>query len=82
MQSLASIFGRREICYPFIAELVPKVLNRIRPFVTSVPPKGVSEIQESEDVVIVQEAIRILEIALSVAGQKKRRFLSVSVCIY
>lgn len=71
MQSLASIFGRREICYPFIAELVPKVLNRIRPFVTSFS-KGIMEIPEPEDVVIVQEAIRILEVALSVADQKKR----------
>ncbi|EJD76264.1 HEAT repeat containing 5B [Loa loa] len=71
MQSLTSIFGRREICYPFVAELVPKILNRIRPFVTSVS-QGVAEIPESEDVIIVQEAIRILEVALSVADQKKQ----------
>ncbi|CAG9536111.1 unnamed protein product [Cercopithifilaria johnstoni] len=71
MQSLASIFGRREICYPFIAELVPKVLNRIRPFVTNVS-KRVAEITESEDVVIVQEAVRVLEVALSAADQKRQ----------
>ncbi|MCP9264667.1 HTR5B [Dirofilaria immitis] len=71
MQSLASVFGRREICYPFIAELVPKVLNRIRPFITSIS-KGIAEIPESDDVIIVQEAVRILEVALSVADQKKK----------
>ncbi|KAL3985776.1 hypothetical protein ACH3XW_40030 [Acanthocheilonema viteae] len=71
MQSLASIFGRREICHPFIAELVPKVLNRIRPFVASFL-KGSAEIPESEEVVIVQEAVRILEVALLVADQKKQ----------
>ncbi|VDK74235.1 unnamed protein product [Litomosoides sigmodontis] len=71
MQSLASIFRRREICCPFIAKLVPKVLNRIRPFVTNVS-KGVAEIPESEDVIIFQEAVRILEIALSVADQNKQ----------
>uniref|UniRef100_A0A1I8EY56 HEAT repeat-containing protein 5B n=1 Tax=Wuchereria bancrofti TaxID=6293 RepID=A0A1I8EY56_WUCBA len=71
MQSLASIFGRREICYPFIAELVPNILNRIRPFVTS-DSEGIPETPQSEDVVIVQEAVRILEIALSVADQKKQ----------
>ncbi|OZC08270.1 hypothetical protein X798_04749 [Onchocerca flexuosa] len=71
MQSLASIFGRREICYPFIAELVPKVLNRIRPFITSVS-EGIAEIPESDDVLIVQEAVHILEVALSVADQKKQ----------
>ncbi|VIO98705.1 Uncharacterized protein BM_BM2175 [Brugia malayi] len=71
MQSLASIFGRREICYPFIAELVPKILKRIRPFVTS-NAEGIPEIPQAEDVVILQEAVRILEIALSVANQKKQ----------
>uniref|UniRef100_A0A915Q4W5 HEAT repeat-containing protein 5B n=1 Tax=Setaria digitata TaxID=48799 RepID=A0A915Q4W5_9BILA len=71
LQSVASIFGRREICSPFIAELVPKVLNRIRPYVMSFS-HGAPEVLEPEDVVIIQEAIRILEIALSVAEQKKR----------
>lgn len=73
MQSLASVFGRREICYLFIAELVPKILNRIRPFVISFS-KTIAEVPELEDVVIIQEAIRILEVSLSIADQNKRWF--------
>uniref|UniRef100_A0A183DZY7 DUF4042 domain-containing protein n=1 Tax=Gongylonema pulchrum TaxID=637853 RepID=A0A183DZY7_9BILA len=72
LQSVASIFGRREVCYPFIRELVPKILNRIRPLV-AVLPSGTSAVSKSdEDVIIIQEAMRALEMALSVAEPKKR----------
>ncbi|VDM97337.1 unnamed protein product [Thelazia callipaeda] len=72
LQSLASIFSRREICYPFIAKLVPKVLNKIRPFVAGVSQEDVIIPESDDDVATVQEAIRVLEIALSVAEQNKR----------
>lgn len=72
LQSLASIFGRWEVCYPFIKELVPKVLNKIRPFVAGVSKEIAAVPQSEEDVIIVQEAIHTLEVALSVAEQKKR----------
>uniref|UniRef100_F1KQ33 HEAT repeat-containing protein 5B n=1 Tax=Ascaris suum TaxID=6253 RepID=F1KQ33_ASCSU len=72
VQSLSSIFGRREVCYPFIKELAPHVLARIRPFVPGDSSrKAALDTVTEEDIPIIQEAIRSLEVILSVAKPNK-----------
>ncbi|VDM38431.1 unnamed protein product [Toxocara canis] len=72
VQSLCSIFGRREVCYPFIRELAPHVLARIRPFVPGDSTrKAALETITDDDIPIIQEAIRALEVILSVAKPNK-----------
>ncbi|VDM80488.1 unnamed protein product [Strongylus vulgaris] len=73
LQSLSSLFARRDINGPFISSLGRDVFNVIRPLVTGddVMTK-VKEISE-EQLPVVQEALKALEVLVTVADDKRTR---------
>ncbi|VDK20176.1 unnamed protein product [Anisakis simplex] len=81
IQSLSSIFARREVCYPFIKELAPDVLARIRQFAPGDATRLTAlETISDDDVPIIQEAIRSLEVILSIA-KVNREIVFVNVLV-
>ena len=82
LQSVNSIFARKEICAPYIRELGPVVFATIKPYV--VPEavlkgeKDETQLADLEDLsdaeaVIIQEAIKAVEAVLSFSKGEKGR---------
>ncbi|EYB85148.1 hypothetical protein Y032_0303g1878 [Ancylostoma ceylanicum] len=78
LQSLSSLFARRDINGPFISSLGRDVFNVVRPLVTGddvlTKVKDISE----EQLPVVQDAFKALEVLVTVADEK-RKFSLVSL---
>lgn len=78
LQSLSSLFARREVNGPFISSLGRDVFNVIRPLVTGDNVTArVKDITEDR-IPVLQDAFRALEVLVTVADEK-RKFALVSL---
>ncbi|KAK6052677.1 hypothetical protein COOONC_09818 [Cooperia oncophora] len=77
LQSLSSLLARRDINGPFISSLGRDVFNVIRPLVTGddVMTKDITE----EQLPVIQDAFKTLEVLVTVALSEKRKFSLVSL---
>lgn len=88
LQSITSIFSKKEICSPYIRELGPLVFDKIRPYVlpekeaqsptveTDLPLlSDISELEAS----VVQEAIKAIEAILKVTSTPQKQLMFVNL---
>jgi hypothetical protein len=90
LQSITSIFLRKEICAPYIRELGPNVFDKIRPYVlpekeaqsptveTDLPLlQDISEL----DVAVIQETIKAIEAVLKVSITPQKQLMFVNLLL-
>ncbi|TKR87612.1 hypothetical protein L596_011984 [Steinernema carpocapsae] len=77
LQSMVSIFGRKEICAPFIRELGPSVFAILKPHVIQGPrfasaedPNPFDELT-TDEMTTLKEAVKAMEMIASAAENKK-----------
>uniref|UniRef100_A0A7E4VHX8 HEAT repeat-containing protein 5B n=1 Tax=Panagrellus redivivus TaxID=6233 RepID=A0A7E4VHX8_PANRE len=93
LQSLNSIFGKKDICAPYIRELAPLVFDKIRPFImptaeAAEPPSPTLEtdlpvlVDISEiDAAAVQEAIKAIETILRVSPTPEKQIMFINLLL-
>lgn len=73
LQSVTSVFTRRDISATFVRNLGPVVFNVLRPIVlgNEEAAKHISE----DQLLVVQDAAKALEVLVTIADEKKRKLI-------